>query len=107
MTFGERLRQLRERAGLTQERLAERSAINLWTIRGYEQGRREPSWKGAISLAAALGVGVEEAFADCDETPLNEPRRGRPRTSPANGTGRQETPDRPPRPPRGRPRKAN
>src|SRR5262245_28164861 len=64
MTFGDKLRQLRERAGLTQEQLATSSGGNLWTIRGYEQGRREPGWKGAIVLARALGVTVE-GFADC------------------------------------------
>ena len=64
MTFGEKLRQLRERAGLTQEQLAAASGVNLWTVRGYEQGRREPNWKGAIVLTRALGVTVEE-FADC------------------------------------------
>jgi DNA-binding XRE family transcriptional regulator len=64
MTFSEKLRQLREQAELTQEQLAQRSGVNLWTIRGYEQGRREPNWKGAIDLARALGVTVE-AFAGC------------------------------------------
>jgi DNA-binding XRE family transcriptional regulator len=64
MTFGEKLRQLRERADLTQEQLAAASGVNLWTVRGYEQGRREPNWKGAIVLARALGVTVE-AFAEC------------------------------------------
>src|SRR5262249_13617606 len=74
MKYGERLRQLREQAGLTQEQLAERSGVNLWTLRGYEQCRLEPSWKGAIALAAAaLGVAVE-AFADCEEvTPKPAP----------------------------------
>jgi DNA-binding XRE family transcriptional regulator len=64
MTFGDKLRQLRERADLTQEQLAAASGVNLWTVRGYEQGRREPNWKGAIVLARALGVTVE-AFAEC------------------------------------------
>ena len=57
---------MREKAGLTQEQLAERSGVKLWTLRGYEQGRREPNWKAALSLAAALGVAAE-AFADCEE----------------------------------------
>jgi putative transcriptional regulator len=100
MTLGERLRQLREGAGLTQEQLAERSAINLWTIRGYEQGRREPNWRGAIGLAGALGVSVEEAFADCAETAPPEPRRGRPPRAPTEPPAEPE-----PKRPRGRPRK--
>jgi transcriptional regulator with XRE-family HTH domain len=88
MRYGERLGQLREKAGLTQEQLAERSGVNLWTLRGYEQGRREPSWKAALSLAAALGVAAE-AFADCEEgtaedTDQQDKRpRGRPRKAPA------------------------
>src|SRR4051794_35417525 len=83
MTLAEKLRQLREGAGLTQEKLAERSGINLWTIRGYEQGRREPNWKGIICLASGLGVAVE-TFADCEEASEQAPRpRGRPRTEQA------------------------
>jgi transcriptional regulator with XRE-family HTH domain len=81
MTFAEKLRQLRDAAGLTQEQLAERSGINLWTIRGYEQGRRGPNWKGVLSLAKALNVAAE-VFADCEESEPNEEGsrpRGRPR----------------------------
>ena len=77
MTFAEKLRQLRDAAALTQEQLAERSDIKLWTIRGYEQGRREPNWKGVLSLAKALDVAAE-AFADCDESvPEEEAARSR------------------------------
>jgi transcriptional regulator with XRE-family HTH domain len=75
MTYGERLRQLRERSGQTQEQLAEQSGVPLWTLRGYEQGRREPGWKAALALAAALGVKAE-AFADCTSaTPPPRPLR--------------------------------
>ena len=94
MKFCERLQQLREKAGLTQEQLAERSGVNLWTLRGYEQGRREPSWKAALSLAAALGVAAE-MFADCEEGTADgadqhdKRPRGRPRKAPAAA---QETP---------------
>src|SRR5262249_6652051 len=63
-TFAERLRQLRERAGLTQEQLAQASGVNIWTIRGYEQGRREPSWRGLLDLGGGRG-GKAGACADC------------------------------------------
>src|SRR5258707_12407807 len=93
MKYGDRLQQLREKVGMTQEQLAERSGVKLWTLRGYEQGRREPSWKAALSLAAALGVAAE-AFADCEEGTADgadehdKRPRGRPRKAP---TAAQET----------------
>src|SRR5262245_5280703 len=75
--------------GINQVRYpAERSGVKLWTLRGYEQGRREPNWKAALALVAALGVAAE-AFADCEEgtaeyADQQERRpRGRPRKAPA------------------------
>jgi transcriptional regulator with XRE-family HTH domain len=112
MTFGERLRELREAAGMTQEFLARRGGVNIWTIRGYEQGRRDPNWKMAFVLADALGVSVE-AFRDCQEsTPATQPPTRGKAAQPAPGPPRRR--GRPPRAktagaqaerPRGRPRK--
>ncbi|HXM54433.1 MAG TPA: helix-turn-helix transcriptional regulator [Candidatus Dormibacteraeota bacterium] len=39
--FGQRLRQLRLTAGLTQQPLAERSRVSVDAISAYENGRRE------------------------------------------------------------------
>jgi len=64
MTFAERLRELREQAGLTQARLAETSGLPLGSIRNYEQGQREPYWQVVFKLAEALGVS-SEAFKVC------------------------------------------
>jgi transcriptional regulator with XRE-family HTH domain len=76
---------------LTQEGLAEASGVIVWTIRNYEQGRREPSWKAAIDLARAIGVTVE-AFGDCSsreesesEQPLPKRSRGRNAVKPKRG----------------------
>jgi transcriptional regulator with XRE-family HTH domain len=79
-TFAERLRELREKAGLTQAQLAENSGLPLGSIRNYEQGQREPYWTAVFRLAEALGVAAD-AFARCvDESPLAaKPRRARPR----------------------------
>jgi transcriptional regulator with XRE-family HTH domain len=69
-TFGERLRELRERAGWTQATLAERCGLSLSSIRNYEQGHREPYWSQLFKLADALAVRVD-VFRDCvskDET---------------------------------------
>lgn len=83
MTFAERLRELREQAGLTQEGLAARSAMSIGTIRNYEQGIREPYWRGVFQLADALGVS-SEAFRDCIDSSQGE---GKPSTA----RGRQRT----------------
>jgi transcriptional regulator with XRE-family HTH domain len=64
MTFGERLKQLRDAAGLSQPALAEKAGVKVWSIRNWEHGRREPDWRALLDLAAALGVQAE-AFADC------------------------------------------
>jgi transcriptional regulator with XRE-family HTH domain len=54
--FGERLRQLRTDAGLTQQQLAERSGCHPMTIAKLERGVQEPAWPLVQVLAKALGV---------------------------------------------------
>ena len=81
MTFAEKLRELREQAGLSQAELSQASGVPLWTLRKFEQGRREPLWLVLFQLADALGVPVEE-FRTClgDGEQLDSkrhPRRGR------------------------------
>lgn len=66
MTFGARLRELREGKGLTRKALAEASGVPFGTIYGYEGGRRSPALATTVKLAAALGVTCE-AFAGCDD----------------------------------------
>jgi transcriptional regulator with XRE-family HTH domain len=80
MTFGEKLRDMRERAGLTQEALAANSGLALGTIRNYEQGLRIALFPAAVKIAKALGVTCE-VFADCEDiTGHNEePAKVRPK----------------------------
>jgi transcriptional regulator with XRE-family HTH domain len=54
MTFGEKLKELRTQAGMTQAQLAELSDVPLGTIRDYEQGKRNPLLSTAQKLARAL-----------------------------------------------------
>jgi transcriptional regulator with XRE-family HTH domain len=75
-TFAERLRELRERAGLTQEQLAARSGVPLPSLRGYEQGQREPYWHVAFRLAAGLGVDCR-AFADCVQSETGKSQKAK------------------------------
>jgi transcriptional regulator with XRE-family HTH domain len=62
-SFAERLKDLRRQAGLTQEALAKESGLPVGTIRGYEQGQREPYWHVVPKLAVALGTDCN-AFAE-------------------------------------------
>ncbi|MDH6579163.1 helix-turn-helix transcriptional regulator [Kitasatospora sp. MAP5-34] len=59
--LGTLLRQLRNRAGLTQEQLAERSGVSVRTIRRLETGKSTDHRLGTVNLLAdALEVGPED-----------------------------------------------
>jgi transcriptional regulator with XRE-family HTH domain len=66
MTFGEKLQELREKAGLSQAQLAQRSGIPAGTVRAFEQGLRQPLWDVVLKLCDALDV-TSDVFGDCDE----------------------------------------
>jgi transcriptional regulator with XRE-family HTH domain len=66
MTFGAKLRELREGKELTREALASASGVPFGTIHGYEIGRRSPSLAVTVKLARALGVDCT-AFAGCED----------------------------------------
>lgn len=54
-SFAARLKKLREEAKLTQEQLAEKSGLDVGTIRQLEQGTRtNPLWQTICALARAL-----------------------------------------------------
>jgi len=53
---GTNIRRLREELGLSQEKLAFESAIDLTYLGGIERGRRNPSLLVLVRIAAALGV---------------------------------------------------
>ena len=55
-TFGERLKQFRISAGLTQEDLAKKCGITKQNISRYENSKREPNIRTAKAIADALGV---------------------------------------------------
>lgn len=56
------LRQYREKAGLTQEKLAERVAVSRQTIISIENGRYTPSLELALKFAALFDCRVEDLF---------------------------------------------
>jgi transcriptional regulator with XRE-family HTH domain len=56
--FGERVRELREARGWTQEQLAERANTHFTTVSKVERGDRAASLRLALVLAEAFGVSV-------------------------------------------------
>ena len=94
--FADRLRELREAAGLTQEQLAEQIGVKREAVARWEAGKREPGWSNVLALAEALGVDCT-AFT---QQPVE-------RTSAGPGRPRKEPRAEPaPKRPRGRPRKS-
>jgi transcriptional regulator with XRE-family HTH domain len=62
--FGERLRQLREREGLTQDALAHRSRLHSSNVARLERGAREPRLTTMIAVANGLGISLTELLED-------------------------------------------
>ena len=70
-SFGERLKNLRETAGVSQYALAKKSGVTAQAISKIEQGDRDPSWSTVVKLAHALGISVADfdATAEGDDEP--------------------------------------
>ncbi len=83
--FAERLRELRQSAGLTQMQLAERAGVALRTISSLEQGLYEATWPTVVALCQALAVPctvfMESAAEAGKGRPPTKRPRGRPRKS--------------------------
>jgi transcriptional regulator with XRE-family HTH domain len=79
MRFAERLRELRDAAGLSEAKLADASAVSFSAIHQYGLSLRKPSFEAVVKLARALGVDCT-AFADCEDIappPKPEPKKGK------------------------------
>ena len=74
--FANRLKELRENAGLTQDELAQRAGLYKFSVAKLEQGVREPVWSTVLALATALGVTCL-AFVEGNESEQATPKRGR------------------------------
>jgi transcriptional regulator with XRE-family HTH domain len=61
--LGQRLRELRQTAGLTQAELARRTGIHRPNIARVEAGRHTPSLETLARLAAAIGVPTTRVLA--------------------------------------------
>ncbi len=59
MTFGDRLRMLRQERGWTQADLAERLHVSRATVAGYESKGREPREELLIAIADVFGITLD------------------------------------------------
>ena len=60
LSIGERLRTTRERVGMTQQQLADRSGFHVVSVSNWENGVKSPKLNTLERLADALGVNVSE-----------------------------------------------
>ncbi|MDD4923967.1 MAG: helix-turn-helix transcriptional regulator [Dehalococcoidales bacterium] len=61
--FGNRVREIRNDAGISQEELAFRAGIHRTYLGGIERGERNPSLKNIDRIAKALNIEIAELFA--------------------------------------------
>jgi transcriptional regulator with XRE-family HTH domain len=65
--LGDAVRDLRKRAGLSQEQLAEGANTDLTQVGGIERGIRNPSYTTLLRLAGALNTSVGKLTTLADE----------------------------------------
>ncbi len=84
-TFAERLRELREKSGLSQAELANRAGLHRFGVSKLELGLREPTWATVQAIARALGV-------DCTAFAGTEKRDRSGRATPSEHPAAEPTP---------------
>lgn len=62
MHTGERIKELREKSGMTQTELAEKIGVSKSVISAYEKGIRNPSHKILESISDIFGVSILHFF---------------------------------------------
>ncbi len=79
--FGDRLKELRDAAGMSQTELAKKSGLNQSTISQWEKGSMEPAWSAVMGLSAALGVSCEAFRLPAEPLPAKAKRLRKPKSS--------------------------
>lgn len=64
MTLGEKIKELREVQGLTQQELADKLFVSRQTVCRWENGTRCPDLIMAKKIAIALNISVDDLFTD-------------------------------------------
>jgi transcriptional regulator with XRE-family HTH domain len=70
--FGQRLREIRQKKGMTQQELADIAQMSLTYISNMEHGMKVPSLTTIIRLAVALDCGVRDLVRSFDNTELRQ-----------------------------------
>ena len=74
ITFGERFRHARQRAGLTQREIEARTGIKQTYVSEIESGKQNPTLGTMVALAVAVGTDVRSLLRP-------EPQHGAPKTA--------------------------
>ena len=59
---GQKIKQIRNEKGLSQEKLALKAEIDRTYLAGVEQGKRNPSIKSLEKIVEALGISFQDLF---------------------------------------------
>ena len=62
--FGHRLRELRQRRGVSQEAFADECGLDRTYISGIERGKRNVALRNIEAIAKALGISVSSLLED-------------------------------------------
>ena len=65
--FAIALRQARQRAGMTQEDLAERAEVSVRFISFLETGKRQPSLSALAAVSSGLGLKMSQLVIDVEQ----------------------------------------
>lgn len=79
MTFGEKLQNLRKRAGMSQDVLAERLEVSRQAVSKWERDEAMPETEKVVRIARLFGVSLDELLMDKQEAPEPQPRYEPPR----------------------------
>lgn len=74
MDAGDRIRNARKKAGLTQSELGEKLGVPFQSISQWERGKRHPKFETMVSLAYALDVDIDYLLGTEDVESLKEDR---------------------------------
>lgn len=65
--LGSAIRELRGKAGMTQEVAAQRAGITVAHLSGIERGHANPSWAAVMAIAEALDVSIVDIARRVDK----------------------------------------